>query len=347
MDMKQRKPKKTKQELIEYLRDEKGVRFNIMDEAAALAHLSVNNYLRTAAYRKNYGKYTASDYADPSMIGKYKNLDFAYLAELSTVDYHLRRALLQLCIDVEHAIKVWLVEKVTDHINEDGYTVVKDFLRECPTVLDSIEHNCQSTFTSSLINSYFKLCCVFDTTYNPPNISTRVIDHSCPIWVLMELINHGDLIKFITFCNQRKIFANGAASLPACFTNRPYAVLNPIRSLRNACAHNNCLLNSLSSTAGTNPPYEISQYVSKMKIGYPSRRKKLSCRPLFEITCLLYVAEKVLSPTIRDKYAIYFTEMLIARMKRNIKYFEKNSLIISSFEYVLELMEHFARREGK
>ena len=44
------KPKKSARELVEMLRDEKGVLFNLMTEADAENYLSVkNNYLRTAS----------------------------------------------------------------------------------------------------------------------------------------------------------------------------------------------------------------------------------------------------------------------------------------------------------
>ena len=56
------KPKKSARELVEMLRDEKGVLFNLMTEADAENYLSVkNNYLRTASYRKNYDKHTTGE----------------------------------------------------------------------------------------------------------------------------------------------------------------------------------------------------------------------------------------------------------------------------------------------
>ena len=88
------------------LRDEKGIQFNIMSEEQAVEYFSQrNNYLRTAPYRKNYPKHIAG----PNE-GKYINLEFAYLTELSTLDFYLREILLEMCIDVEHDLKVSTVE---------------------------------------------------------------------------------------------------------------------------------------------------------------------------------------------------------------------------------------------
>lgn len=68
--IKSSKPKMTSTDLISKLKNEKGVEFNIKSEKETIDYISkVNNYLRTASYRKNYRK---------NHQGKYINLDFAY-----------------------------------------------------------------------------------------------------------------------------------------------------------------------------------------------------------------------------------------------------------------------------
>ena len=70
----------------------KCVSFKYSTEKKAAEYLTdKNNYLRTAAYRKNYQKYN-----NGSNIGKYIDLDFSYLQELSTIDMHFR-FLFQIC----------------------------------------------------------------------------------------------------------------------------------------------------------------------------------------------------------------------------------------------------------
>ena len=49
------KPKKTAEELVQMLHDEKGIQFHLISEEQAVECFSQrNNYLRTASYRKNY-----------------------------------------------------------------------------------------------------------------------------------------------------------------------------------------------------------------------------------------------------------------------------------------------------
>ena len=53
------KPKMSPQQLIDKMRDEKGITFNYINEEDAKTFLSeTNNYLRTAAYRKAYDHYS-------------------------------------------------------------------------------------------------------------------------------------------------------------------------------------------------------------------------------------------------------------------------------------------------
>ena len=105
-------------EQIEHMKN-KGITFNIIAENEAKDFLINNNYfLKLYAYRKNY--YKTKD-------GKYINLDFAYLKELSTIDMHLRYLIVEMCLDIEHAIKVKLLNKVQQVSNEDGYNIVKNF----------------------------------------------------------------------------------------------------------------------------------------------------------------------------------------------------------------------------
>ena len=58
MDNRVEKPKKGMNQLVSEMKDSRGISFNYFNESDAVNYLTnVNNYLRTAAYRKNYLKY--------------------------------------------------------------------------------------------------------------------------------------------------------------------------------------------------------------------------------------------------------------------------------------------------
>lgn len=118
------KPKKNVKEIVKKMKIDKGIAFNYINEEDATEFLSsINNYLRTASYRKNYIKYT-----NGPNVGKYIGLDFAYLVELSIIDMHYRFMVQKMCSDIEHSICVQLIKDIEDNEDKDGYDVAKAFL---------------------------------------------------------------------------------------------------------------------------------------------------------------------------------------------------------------------------
>lgn len=324
------KPKRTAEELIIKLQEEKGISFNLIDEEKAIEHLQLkNNYLRTASYRKNFDKYTKG-----ANIGKYIRLDFSYLIELSTIDMYLRSLLLKMCIDLEHSLKIKFVSSIETNAQENGYEIVKEFFQAHPSVLSSIESKADSIFTGDLIKKYFSLCFVFDQNKDPitgyNKVYTKINEIDCPAWVLVELISFGDLVKLINFYNEK--YSVRQISIPG------NNILNPIRSLRNACAHNNCLLNNMKPN-NTHPPIEITRYISSIpKIGKEERNKKLSCRPIFEIVCLLKTYREVVSTDIQQHGIAELSSFFNNRMYKHIDYFEENGVVRTSFDFLKKLL---------
>lgn len=319
------KPKKSAHELVEMLRDEKGVLFTLMTEADAENYLSnKNNYLRTASYRKNYDKHQTGENK-----GKYINLEFAYLTELSSLDMAFRTLILPMCIDIEHALKVKIVSAVESNPNEDGYTICDEFLAENPHIWESIEEKADSIFTGELIDKYFNLCYVFNSS-DPSRVRTRIQSCDCPIWVLVEIIGFNSLIKFISFFNRK---------YPKSITIDP-KILNPVRSLRNACAHNNCLLNNMRPCS-TQPSPTISNFVSGIPtVAKEERKKKLACRPLFEFTCLMYLYEKIVSESVRSRRMAELKNFADNRISEHADYFAGNQIISTSLAFVKKLVDN-------
>lgn len=152
----------------------------------------------------------------------------------------------------------------------------------------------------------------------------------CPIWVLTEIIGFNSLIKFIRFYNEK--YPNSI--------DINTAVLNPVRSLRNACAHNNCLLNNLHPQ-NTRPPELISNFVKKIPdIKKDERKKKLKCRPLFEFTCLIYLYKKVVPESVRTRRIKELREFVNSRLYKHSDYFRENRLISTSLNFIKKLLDN-------
>ncbi|MBH9981047.1 MULTISPECIES: Abi family protein [Bifidobacterium] len=94
-----------------------GVVFDICNEESTKAYLSANTYLfRIKRYASNFNK---------NHDGKYKNLDFAVLKDLTVIDYELRMALEYLVANAEHDLKVRFNNLLMSNSELDGKRIAK------------------------------------------------------------------------------------------------------------------------------------------------------------------------------------------------------------------------------
>lgn len=319
------KPKLTSVQLIEKAKNEKGITFNYITEGDAEVYIRLkNNYMRTAAYRKNYQKHTKGANKD-----KYIDLDFAYLIELSTIDMHIRNLIIKMCLDIEHAMKVQMIFDVEMEDNQDGYIIVNQFLEkdENQYIVREFARRSRSPFTGDLIKKYFKI----EEQENEDTGKRELVitEYDCPVWVLVELLSFGDFIKFYEFYYTTILKEHIS-----------FKICNLVKSLRNGCAHNNCIICDLSH--GTSrAPGQIKHAVAKIDgLGKAIRDKKLSSRPILEFTCVLYMYNRVVSKQIKEHRVKELKELFHERMRRNEIYFAKNELIKTSYGFVLSLVDN-------
>ena len=259
----------TVDEQIEHMKA-KGITFNFISEEEAKNFLSNNNYyMKLASYRSNYEKRNSG-----AREGQYINLDFACLKELSTLDMHLRYYIIEMCLDIEHAIKVRLIKHISNNPEEDGYRAVRLFLAQDKDfkTLKNIKSHGTSAYCKELIEKYYPFF---------------------PAWVFVELVSFGTLLHFCAFYM--------ALYNVELFNN---ALMNTVRDLRNACAHSNCLLNHLSQKIDETkqPDHDITSFVSKMSgISDASRRNNLKSLFTYNFVVLLYIYDTLVSPAAKEK----------------------------------------------
>lgn len=284
-------------ELIQHMKS-KGIKFHEVSEADAKDFLLKNNYyMKLASYRANYEKNDVG-----KRIGEYKNLDFGYLQELSTIDMHLRYIVIEMCLDIEHAIKVKLISEVTNNTNEDGYEIVRKFLSEDNNIniLKNIRGHKSGEYCKDLIEKYYPYF---------------------PVWVFVELISFGNLMYLCTFYKQ----LYGVAIV----NNK---LMNTIRDVRNAAAHSNCLINKMTERLDVTkqPNSEITNFVKAMTdISPASRAKNLNYKFTYSFITLIYVYDQLMPIKAKEKRYQQLKEFMEGRMIRNKDYFKSNSKIVT------------------
>ena len=292
---------KTSDELISHMKI-KGIKFNIVKEEDAKIFLQNNNYyMKLASYRANYDKHKSN--------GEYINLDFAYLQELSTIDTHLRYLILQMCLDVEHALKTRLLKDIEDNPEEDGYDIIRRFITKYERSCQNIQKHKSSEYCRELIEKYYPYF---------------------PAWVFVELISFGDMVKLYEYYSER---------YPCRLKDSE--LLYSIRDLRNATAHSNCLINKLQR--GTNKPsVKIIKFVSNIDgIGTSMRKNKLSNKFLYDFISLLYVYNEFINVNIvKQKRFKQIQEFMYDRVIKNKEYFEKNECIKMAYIFVKKVIDY-------
>ncbi len=287
----------------------KGVLFKYISEEEARKYLEENNnYFRLRAYRKNFDKHP-----DGENKGKYINLDFAMLVDLSVIDMRLRYTLLKLVLDVEHFAKVRLLKTITEK-QEDGYQIVDDYF----TALIETD-NLKNTQRYSILQNEL------DRNRNNPYCG-GIIDkynNNYPIWAFIEVIPMGSFIHFYEFCSNR-LGDKGLKDIAH--------LLKTVKDLRNAAAHSNCIIYDMGAQDSRyKPNYEMLQRLSS--IPKHTRKKKLKNERTRQITTLLYThCFLVTSEGVHERAKNDLLE-IIERMNRNIGYYTNNDVIKTNFDF--------------
>lgn len=314
------KNKLTIDEQIEKMKSS-GVKFNIVTEEDAREFLLDSTYyFKLKAFQKNYNK---------KQNGDYINLEFAYLKDFSTVDMWFRKLVLSLALGVEHSMKVKLNADISNNPAEDGYSIVNEFLnaKEYSYIVKSIYAKVHSNYAGELIKKY----CSY--TYNPNSQTPYYFE--CPFWVFTEILSFGDFINFYNFYYEKYNFYNSL---------KP--ILFPVRCLRNAAAHNNCILNSLkkSDHGGFKVNNAVNSYVSKIQTITPISRKNCMATPaLHDFAALLMAYTMVVKSKSAQIQTLKELKKFMERWERNPEFYKSNMEITKTYNFFQKLIDNYEK----
>ena len=307
-------------EMVDYLK-EKNIKFEKITEEEAEKYLKNNvNYYNLVSYKNNFEKYIRQG----QFIDKFIDLDFAYLKDLSIIDSQIRLVLFKIIIEIEHSLKIRILNIVETIENEDGYKLVNKYLekdfnnkKRPRKVHDSIKHNVTSEYFQKIFSKYN-----WDEDTKIENI---------PVWEFLEIITFGELINFFDYLT----IESGLKK-----ENTDVFIFREILKLRNAVAHNTLLLNDLNTKNNINPPaYKIIQYLNKKGISKTTRNKKLCNSRIRQITYTLYmfdvsVIDSELKKDIkRELKNIYYIRILLHK-----DYYNNNELLKSIYKYFEKIL---------
>ena len=322
MENQNEKMKLTVEEQIQDMID-KNIQFELCSVEDAKKFLKYNNYyFKLKSYARNYNINVQTK--------KYYNLDFAYLVELSKLDMYIRKIILELCLDVEHYLKVRLMNDLSNNSEEDGYNIVKIFLEFHPNAEADIQSKADKySFCSDLAEKHLN-------QYKEPT--------ELALWNIVELLSFGNFMELYELYYQ---------TYPS-FNYSDY--LKSIKFIRNAAAHNNCILSTLRK------PHSVKKFSKTKKLanilGKIPEFKELDNRDgmmknpvIHDFVTLLFVYNDVMkvsaTKNIRNKKMEEICHQFCSedgRIRKNKSYFEKNPYIKDVYLFICSIIKYINKK---
>ncbi len=309
------KKKLTIDEQITYMKYTKNISFkNKEEEKEAKFFLQNSTYFFKL---KSYAKLFDKNKKD----GKYWKLDYTQLVELSKIDLYLRRILFKMCLTIEHQLKLNLLNDISENSEEDGYDIVKCFFLKYPNVFESVKSKVSQTkddYSSAILKKSY------------PNI---------PVWSLIETLSFKNFINIYEF-----YYSNNATKENKRYTKQIEHFLWSVRIIRNACAHNSCILNSLKRK-NEELNFQLLTELSLLSIKLTDAQKdKLKYCVVNDIVVIIILYNKIVtSDKIKENCMSELKQLFDIRMVREKDIFiyrkSDNRFIIQSYRLVKSIID--------
>lgn len=208
-------------------------------------------------------------------------------------------------------------------MSEDGYNIVRKYLDGNYNILSNLYQSADESATSGLIGKFKN---------NEENI---------PIWSFIETLSFG---RFIEIYNLYY----------GTYGGKNYSsYLGSIKFLRNAAAHNTCLLNSIRKPyPNINKTRDIMDVLKKIKGLKTSDKDKMKNPVIHDFVVLLFVYNDILNyPSNRKLREVGMTQvknLFENIMTRNKDYFIKNDVLCENYRFICMIIKYIGNlRNGQ
>ena len=301
--------KLTVPEIISYCKETLGITFNLKSEEEAAVFLAKHNYFFRLKQYADFGEKTKS--------GKFINVDFGQMVELSTVDMFLRKLILKMTLDFEHYLKVKIINDSQENPADDGYAVVESFLETHNRVRHLIEN------LNNSLNFYNRQ--VFEKYKETPSV-----------WSIVEMLGFSDFIDF--YAHYYQYFHLKCEYTPH---------FDSVRRLRNAAAHNTCMISNLKPQNWFKSDIEINFELlgAKLDVGNGVISSCLKVPVLNDFAVMLSNYVKLISsPKIKEKTLEEMQEFFNGRMILHKDYFKNVNEIKNAYHFAKDVLDYYCKK---
>ena len=301
--------KLTVSDIISYCKETLGITFNLKSEEEAAVFLAKHNYFFRLKQYADFGEKTKS--------GKFINVDFGQMVELSTVDMFLRKLILKMTLDFEHYLKVKIINDSQENPADDGYAVVESFLETHNRVRHLIEN------LNNSLNFYNRQ--VFEKYKETPSV-----------WSIVEMLGFSDFIDF--YAHYYQYFHLKCEYTPH---------FDSVRRLRNAAAHNTCMISNLKPQNWFKSDIEINFELlgAKLDVGNGVISSCLKVPVLNDFAVMLSNYVKLISsPKIKEKTLEEIQDFFNGRMILHKDYFENVNEIKNAYHFAKTVLDFYSQK---
>ncbi len=318
------KPMMRIDELVPYLKS-KNIKFEKISEKDAEEYLrNNNNYYNLTSYKNNFLKYPspAGEYE-----GLYQDLDFAYLKDMAIIDYRVRLLFFKIIIDIEHYLKIRILNIIENIEEENGYKVVNMYLEK--------DFN-NERFPKKVHNSIFKKVGseYYNKIFSKYDMDKNQQLENIPVWEFLEIITFGELVNFYEFFSKEYNLENELKNI---------FILREVVKLRNAVAHNSCVLSELDKKDNLHRADTlIINYLRECEVGKETRNNKLSNSRIRQMTYALYMFNEIVtSMGIKKNVTEDINELFFGRIIYHKEYYNNNGLLKSVYTYFYKIIKKY------
>mgnify|MGYP000266123801 FL=1 len=227
-------------------------------------------------------------------------------------------------IDIEHYLKIRILNTIEEIAEEDGYSIVNIYL-EYDFNDSKFPKRVHESIRKKVTNDYYK------KIFSKYDLNNDKKIENIPIWEFLEIITFGELINFFDFYTNKYNLDD----------HKYVFILREINKLRNAVAHNSCVLSELDKKDNQHRADTlIVDYLKECEIGKENRNNKLSNSRIRQITYTLYMFNVIVSSEgVKNNVKHDITKLFYGRIILNCKYYNSNGLLKSIYNYFDKIIE--------
>ncbi len=238
-------------------------------------------------------------------------LDFGHLRDLAAIDHMLRYTLLPMTLDVEHFAKVKLMRGLTERPEEDGYSIVGDYLaglskKSLDIRVGEIRRLENDRYSGGLARKY---------------AGAR------PAWALVELISFGSFVDFYRFCALRW----GDRE-----TRREHYLLKQAKAVRNACAHSTAIVNGFAPgiPSDVRTPNEVALALAGIGLNKRARHSKMSNARVQQITMTAFAYRELVRGNHSREMCRALVDAFIRRSEEHSDWYARSDSFRSALAFL-------------